>query len=163
MRVTVTDLSGDYNPPLDAYLAEVLRKLGYRVTLRPLPDTPSNEHWFYGPRNGIQVASGGWFADYPLPWNFYELIACPQFKGGYPINHCDPNLDSRAAVANAKLQTEPGLALREWTDIDRAATDQAPLVPVTNDVNWWVTSERVDNYQTGSQSIGPLLSQLWVR
>ena len=57
MRVTVTDLSGDYNPPLDAYLAEVLRKLGYRVTLRPLPDTLSNEDWFYGPRNGIQVAS----------------------------------------------------------------------------------------------------------
>ena len=48
MRVTVTDLSGDYNPPLDAYLAEVLRKLGYRVTLRPLPDTLSNEDWFYG-------------------------------------------------------------------------------------------------------------------
>jgi YVTN family beta-propeller protein len=163
MRVTVTDLVDDYNPPLDAYLAGVLRRLGYHVTLRSLRDSPRNEHWFYGPRNGIQVASGGWIADFPLPANFYELIACPQFKGGYPINHCDPDLDRRAEAAAAAMQTDPGAALREWTEIDRAATDQAPLVPVTNDVNWWVTSERVGNYQTGSQSIGPLLSQLWVR
>jgi ABC-type transport system substrate-binding protein len=77
MQVRVTDLVRDYNPPLDAYLAKVLRKLGYRVTLRSLPDTPSNETWFYGPRNGIQVASGGWIADYPLPANFDEIIACP--------------------------------------------------------------------------------------
>ena len=108
MRVTVTDLVDDYNPPLDAYLAGVLRKLGYRVTLRSLPDNRRNEHWFYRKRNGIQVASGGWIADFPLPASFYELIACPQFKGGYPINHCDPDLDRRAAAAAAAMQTDPG-------------------------------------------------------
>jgi ABC-type transport system substrate-binding protein len=69
----------------------------------------------------------------------------------------------RREAATAATQTDPGPARREWTAIDRAATDDAPLVPLTNDVNWWITSDRVGNYQTGSQSIGPLLSQLWVR
>jgi len=33
---------------------------------------------------------------------------------------------------------------------------------MTNDASWWTTSERVGNYQTGSQSIGPLVSLRWV-
>ena len=61
------------------------------------------------------------------------------------------------------LQTEPGAALRAWTKIDREITDQAPLVPVANVVDWWITSERVGNYQSGDSDLGPLLSQLWVR
>ena len=61
------------------------------------------------------------------------------------------------------LQTEPGAALRAWTRIDREITDEAPLVPVANFVIWWITSERVGNYQSGGATIGPLLSQLWVR
>jgi hypothetical protein len=163
MRVAVTDLLGDYNPPLEDYLVRVLRELGYRATLRALPDTPHNEHWFYGGSNGIQVATGGWIADFPMPANFYELISCPGTANSYPIHHCDPALDLEADAATAATQSDPAGALRQWTAVDRAATDAAPLVPVTNDVNWWVTSERVGNYQAGTQSIGPLLSQLWVR
>jgi len=164
MRVTVVDVVDDYNPPLEAYLAEVLHKLGYRVTLRTLPNTPGIDHWYYGGHNRIQVAAGGWIADYPLPANFYDLIACRDDPSGfYPIHHCDPALDRKAEAANAKLSNDPGEALREWTEIDRTATNRAALVPLTNDVNWWLTSDRVDNYQTGSQTIGPLLSQLWVR
>jgi len=163
MPVTVTDLVGDYNPPLDAYLATVLRSLGYDVTLRSLPDTQHHEEWFYNDHNRIQVASGGWIADYPLPVNFYQLIGCATIQGGYPIHHCDPELDGRAQAASAAMGADPAAALRAWTEIDRAATDRAALVPVTNDVNWWLTAERVGNFQTGSQSIGPLLSQLWVR
>ncbi len=72
------------------------------------------------------------------------------------------SLDHRAAAATAELQTEPGAALRTWSDIDHEVTDQAPLVPVANDVDWWITSQRVGNYQTGIQPIGPLLSQLWI-
>jgi hypothetical protein len=70
MKVTVTDIVGDYNPPFDAYFAHVLRTIRYRVT--------------------------------------------------------------------------------------------RPLVPVSNMVDWWITAERVGNYQGGSQTVGPLLSQLWI-
>ena len=36
-------------------------------------------------------------------------------------------------------------------------------MPVVNNYNWWLTSERVGNYQTGAESFGPLMSQLWVQ
>jgi ABC-type transport system substrate-binding protein len=158
-KVTVTDMVGDYNPPLETYFAQVLRQIGYKVTLRRIPDTPRNEDFFNDPRSGIQVETGGWFADFPLPSNFYDLVSCP--GAGYPANHCDRELDRRAAAATAMLATDPGAALRAWTRIDHEVTDQAALVPVANFVTWWVTSKRVGNYQSGD--VGPLLSQLWAR
>ncbi len=70
-------------------------------------------------------------ADFPLPANFYELSPADALPTRYPFNHCNRDLDRRAAAATATLQTEPGEALGEWTEIDRDH-DQAPLVPVTN-------------------------------
>ncbi len=161
MHVVVTDVVHDFNPPLDAYFAEVLRRLGYRVTLRRLPDSLRNEHFFYDRRSGIQVASGGWIADFPLPSNFYDVVACD--TDPYPTFYCNRDLDRRAEAATSMLQADPGAALRAWTSISREITDQAPIVPVANDVNWWFTSERVSNYQSGGGDVGPLMSQLWVR
>ncbi len=50
------------------------------------------------------------------------------------------------------LQSEPGKALRAWTEIDHDVTDQAPFVAIANTVRWWLTSERVGNYQNGDIS-----------
>jgi hypothetical protein len=161
MRVNVADLVGDINPPLDAYLAKVLEKLGYDVTLLRRPDNKRNEHWFYEPHSDIQVQSGGWIADFPLPSNFYEILACgalPEYVFGY----CNPELDQRAAEATDELQSEPAVALRSWSAIDRGLTNDAAVVSVASAVDWWLTSERVGNYLSGIQDIGPLLSQLWV-
>jgi hypothetical protein len=72
-------------------------------------------------------------------------------------------MDARAAAAASMLQSEPGEALRAWTAIDHDLTDLAVLVPLANPVRWWLTSERVGNYQTGDIVPGPLLSQIWVR
>jgi ABC-type transport system substrate-binding protein len=160
MEVTVTDLVDDPSPPLDSYFAAVLRRIGYRVTLRRLPYTARNESRQYDLRSGIQVESGGWIADFPIPSNFYDVVSCS--APGYPTGYCNTRLDRRAAAATSLLQTDPGAALREWTVIDRVVTDRAALVPVANDVNWWVTSDRVGNYQSGGREIGPLMSQLWV-
>jgi ABC-type transport system substrate-binding protein/DNA-binding SARP family transcriptional activator len=162
-RVTVTDVVGDPNPPLESYLAGVLRRLGYRVTLRRLPNTHANNQFLYDRRNRIQVETGGWFADFPLPSNFYDVVACSGDLNPYPTGYCDHDLDRRAAAATTALQTDPAAALRMWTRIDHDVTDQVAVVPVTNDVNWWVTSERVGNYQGGGRDVGPLMSQLWVR
>jgi ABC-type transport system substrate-binding protein len=161
MKVTVTDVVGDYNPPLDAYFTKVLGQLGYRVSLRRLPDTPRNEHFFYDHRSGLQVQSGGWIADFPLPSNFYDVVSCA--SAGYPALHCNKALDRRAAAATSMLETDPGAALRTWTRINQQVTDGAALVPVANEVNWWVTSNRVGNYQGGGRDTGPSMSKLWVR
>jgi peptide/nickel transport system substrate-binding protein len=165
MKVTVTDVVGDWNgpPELDEYLTHVLRSIGYDAHHRRLPNNPRNRDYFYDYKSPIQVESSVFIADFPLPSNMYEIVACGESAYVGPLNYCNPELDRRAAAANEKLRTEPGAALREWTQIDRELTDDAPLVPMTNLVDWWVTSERVGNYQNGGQDYGPLLSQLWVQ
>jgi len=165
MKVIVTDVVDDFygDGSLEPYYAKVLRSIGYRASVRRLPDNPANRHFFYDPRSGIQVESGFWAADYPLPSNFYALYACATSNVVAPTNYCDRDLDRRATEANRKLQTDPGAAMRAWSRIDRALTDHAPLVPLTNLVNWWITSERVGNYRSGTDSTGPLLSQMWVQ
>ena len=162
-EVTVTELRNEYDGPLEPYLMKVLRSLGYRVSLRSLKDTPRNESFYYDPRSRIQVESDGFYADFPLPSNFYELLACRTSNLLNPFAYCNKGLDRRAAAATRMLQKEPGAALRAWTRIDRALTDQAPLVAVNNPVIWWITAERLGNYQIGGDANGPLLSQLWVR
>ena len=163
MHVTVTEVIGYFDYPLEPYLTRVLRSLGYRVRLRSLPNTPRNRAFLYDPRSGIQVQSGDFFADFPLPSDFYEILACTTSNAVLPFGYCNKDLDRRAAAATRMLQTEPGAALRAWTEIDRTLTDQAPLVPVDNPVIWWITAERVGNFQNGGDANGPLLSQLWVR
>jgi len=88
-----------------------------------------------------------------------EALSC--WRGGDPS--ADPPGCASGCGSSAARLGEFRPPSLPWTEIDRAATDRAALVPVTNDVNWWVTSEHVGSFQTGSQSIGPLLSQLWVR
>ena len=162
MKVTILDVVGDPYPPLDGYFAHVLRTLGYQATVRRLPNTPRNQAVFYTPRSRIQVESGWWGADFPLASNFYEIVSCAG-DGATPVRHCDRDLDRRASGATTMMQTDPAAALRTWTDIDREVTDQAPLVPIANDLDTWITSERVGNFQAATGVIGPLLSQLWVR
>ena len=58
-HVTVADLVGDINPPFDAYIADVLRGLGYNVELRVKPVSDVNERAFYDPASDIDAMSGG--------------------------------------------------------------------------------------------------------
>jgi ABC-type transport system substrate-binding protein len=60
------------------------------------------------------------------------------------------------------MATDPGAALRAWTEIDRTISDEALVVPFVNPIFSTFVSARVGNYQS-NQTIGPLLSQLWVR
>ena len=51
------------------------------------------------------------------------------------------------------LQTEPGRALRAWTEIDQDVTDRGPVGGAVAELSeWWLTSERVGNYQNGRTS-----------
>ena len=162
MTVRVTDIVDDINgaPYLD-YLAQVLRSIGYRARVQRLPNTERSERLVSDRHGGVQVQTGGWFADFPVPANFIDLITCSG-GGGYVINYCDPDLDRRVARATAELQVDPAAALRAFTAIDHEVTDRAVLAPVTNLRNWWLTSPRVGNYQNDIRDYGPLTSLLWV-
>ena len=146
----------------ERYVARVLRSLGYRASVRRFPDSDAGYAQLGDPASSIEVVNTGWVADYPAPSTMYDITAC--YKGDQPIlpGYCDPEMDRRAAAAASMLQSEPGQALRAWTEIDQDVTDQAPFVAWETNIRVWMTSERVGNYQNGDIIPGPLLSQVWV-
>jgi peptide/nickel transport system substrate-binding protein len=163
MTVRVTDIVGDINAaPYVGYLAHVLASIGYHASVQRLRDTDRSERYYSDPHGGVQVETGGWFADFPVPANFVDLVTC-RGGGGYAIGYCDRVLDRRIRRATARLQVDPAAALRDFTAIDRAVTDRAVLLPVSNLRNWWLASPRVGNYQNDIRDYGPLTSLLWVR
>jgi ABC-type oligopeptide transport system substrate-binding subunit len=103
----------------------------------------------------------GWVPDFPRASNFYDaLVSCGAV--GNLSQYCNRRLDQRAATATALEATDPGAALRAWTEIDRTISGEAPVVPVVNPIFSTFVSARVGNYQS-NQTMGALLSQLWVR
>jgi len=76
--------------------------------------------------------------------------------------YCNRSLDQRAETATSLMATDPGEALRAWTEIDRTVTNEALIVPMFNKKSPTFVSARVGNYYS-NQALGPLLSQLWVR
>ena len=160
MEVVVHDVVGGLVPPFGSYFAQLLRQLGYKVTLHQMPDSPATDEFLFSGRHRLQVQSGGWLADFPLASNFYYAqIACG--SRNFISEYCNRALDERAVKATALEAVDPGDAVRAWTAIDRAVTDDAAIVPAVNSLDWWFTSARVGNYQ--SNTLGPLLSQLWVK
>ena len=159
MRVTIYTVRGTFGPPFDDYFATVLAELGYRVTVRRLPNTQASGDFLYDRRNHIQVMSYLWGADFPLASNFYGgTIACAYSPTGF----CDRTLDARAAAAAGLQASDPGAALRAWTGVDWAVTDAAAAVPGVTWRDWYFVSAHVGNYQS-SASNGTAFSQLWVR
>jgi YVTN family beta-propeller protein len=159
MRVEIFNVTGSLGAPFNEYFAHLLRTLGYRVTLVNKPANQATYDYLFDRRNHVQVVDGLWISDFPLASNlYYGVTACGAYVGQY----CNRVLDGRAAAATELAQTRPVKALQEWAAIDHALVDDAALVPATNAVDWWYSSARVGNYQTG-QVTGPQLSQLWVR
>ena len=105
----------------------LLRRLGYRASLRLL-----SERRFLAytddSRNGAQVVSGGWGAEYPSPSTFIAKMSCGGFIPGSKSNFnvsgfCDPTIDQRIARAQSLQTTDPTKAAALWARLDRELTD----------------------------------------
>jgi YVTN family beta-propeller protein len=153
-------------PGLAPYVVMLLRQLGYRASLKTLPDRSFFAD-VYDSRTNAQMASEGWLADFPAPSNFLLRLSCQSLKPADPSNpngaeFCDPAIDREMKRALALEATNPNAALRLWSRVDHQLVDQAPWVPLYNPV--WVdfVSQRVGNYQHNPQW-HPLIDQMWVR
>jgi ABC-type transport system substrate-binding protein len=161
MSVTVhTPLYASF-PAINTYVKQILGQLGYKVTLHQMPDVDPTWEFLFNPHNHLQAQMDGWVPDFPLASNFYDaLVACGAV---YNLSeYCNRGLDQRVATATTLMATDPGAALRAWPGIDRTITAQALVVPLFNPIFSTFVSARVGNYQS-NQTVGALLSQLWVR
>ncbi len=151
------------NVAVGRYLATVLRQIGYPTTVH-LAESPDFFPAVADPHMRIQVSlAGGWLADYPSPIDFFDILLTCRTAAGLNVDKfCDPRFDSLVHAADAAQATDPTRALELWQEADREAVNQAPWVPLTNNLGLHVVSARVGNYQHNPQW-GILLDQLWVK
>jgi YVTN family beta-propeller protein len=144
-------------PPTTAYVASVLRALGYRVYVHLAPfATITGAMW-----RRMQVATDGdWVADYPDPSSYLpQFFACDGGNGnGY---YCNPALDREMQQAQLLELSGPARAAAVWAAVDRQLTDEAVWVPTVTLRDVELTSRRLGNYQY-NPVLGFLIDQSWL-
>jgi ABC-type transport system substrate-binding protein/DNA-binding SARP family transcriptional activator len=143
-----------------------LRQLGYRASLRQLPDstyfTYTNDS-----RNHAQVIDGGWGADYPSANNFLGRLTCRCYVPADGVantdasDFCDPAYDIQVARAAALQETDLLAADALWARLDHRLTDLAIWLPTVTPNETDLLSSRVRNYQY-HPIWGALIDQLWL-
>jgi len=145
------------------YFVSLLRRLGYRSTLRNFPEY-SRYHEKVGlARTRAQIGYDGWKSDLGTPSNFTPLFTCATFlprsiDTGNLAEFCDRGFENRVDAALAARGPE---ASARWKDVYRYLADEAPAVPLANTRTVALVSKRAGNYQ--HHPLGLLLDQMWVR
>jgi YVTN family beta-propeller protein len=128
---------------LPAYVASVLRSLGYRTKLHLVPGASIT----YAQRRRFQLSvDGDWLPDYPKPSSFLpQFFGC---DGGYSNGYvCDPALDRMMSKATALQVRDPERAAALWAAVDRRIVDRAYWVPLVNSHSPELVSKRLRNFQ----------------
>ena len=168
---TVTIWSGPKPGPqpfaLDLYLRSVLRRLGYRVQLKRVPQKVFNTA-YNTPRLKWQLFAFdfGDFADYPSASAFFlPLLTCATFHptgNGNFSELCHPRSTptcgerSRSRRPTRRQRRKPGRRSTTRSSIRRPGSPGRPLL------GFELVSRRVGNYVGHPWSGDALLDQLWV-
>jgi YVTN family beta-propeller protein len=143
---------------LPAYVASVLRSLGYRTRLHLVRGSSIT----YAQRRSFQLSvDGDWLPDYPKPSSFLpQFFGC---DGGYSNGYvCDPALDRMMSKATALQVQDPERAAALWAAIDRRIVDRAYWVPLVNSHSPELVSKRLRNFQY-NPIWDFIAAQAWVR
>ena len=116
-KVTVTDIIGDYNPPLDEFFVDVLRSIGYRATLRRYADSKVNKALLLQPRERDPGRVRRLDSRLPPPLELLRPRLLRRLApGNYPFGYCNRHLDQpcgggegdardRAGASTARLDS----------------------------------------------------------
>ena len=164
----VTVVGPDVNPAFDEYFVQLLSQLGYRATLREIPDLGKYYAYVFDSRNRMQITNLYWATDFPSPANFFATLSCRGFvpangaANNNPGEYCRPEVDKLASEARAAEIADSATARRLWARVDRMVTDDAAVVATVNGKIANFVSTRLGNFQSNPQ-LGPLYDQMWVQ
>jgi peptide/nickel transport system substrate-binding protein len=129
-----------------------LRRLGYRASLRLLPQsaffTYSGDS-----RNRAQVIDGGFGADYASASDFIGKFTRGEFVARHGLDttdaseFCNARFDREVERAASLQATRPAAADRLWGRLDRRLTQLAILVPTVTPNAVDVVSRHIHGYQ----------------
>jgi peptide/nickel transport system substrate-binding protein len=141
-----------------AYVASVLRSLGYRTHLHLAPFSQITSPI----RRRFQLSvDGDWSAEYPDPDSYIpRFFGCGGgLSNGYYCNH---RLDRQMREASQLELQSPLRAEATWTAVDHRLTDQAVWAPTVDLRAVELVSPRLGNYQF-NPIWGFLADQVWLR
>ena len=158
-RVTISGMNDEAFIPREvpAYIAGVLRSLGYRVRLHLLPGAMITQAM---KRHYQLTTDGDWLADYPDPSSYLpQFFSC---DGGNSNGfYCSPALDHEMAEASNLELEHPAQATALWTSVDHQLTNEAAWVPTVNERDVDLVSKRLRNYEY-NPVWGFLADQSWL-
>ena len=149
------------------YLQSVLSEIGWQADVKTIS---ANIHFTYiqNTNNNVQISVSQWFQDYPAPSNFlYVLLSCDSFHPGTDASvniagYCNKEIDAKMKEALKLATTDPERALKMWTEIDKAMTDEAPMAVLFNPKRVDFVSKRLGNFIFNAQFYW-MVSQSWVK
>jgi peptide/nickel transport system substrate-binding protein len=153
---------GDYG----RYVVDLLRRLGYRSSLRVIPDSEEYFAYVMDSRNEVQIGPFGWYADAASASFLRDLFSCasfaPRSAGNLNLSaFCDREIEATMQEAGDLQASDPVRANELWTEVDRALADRAAAAPLVNQRVVTFVSARVGNYQFHPLWT-TLFDQLWV-
>ncbi len=155
-RVKVNTDTTDTDKALGLYFVGLLNKLGYKATLQAL-SSDIQYPYIQNSKNHVQFAFSDWFQDYPAASDFLViLLGCNSI---HPNSNSSPNI---AQFCNKSIQakmdqagktgiTDPTAGNKQWAEVDKEVTDQAPWVSMYNPKYIDFLSSRVKGYQFSPQ------------
>ena len=158
IEVWGTPDEGYVPPTTTAYVAGVLRTLGYRVRIRLVPLATVTQAM----RTHFQLsADGDWVAPYPDPSSYIpQYFSCGGGNGnGF---YCNPRLDREMQQATQLELRNPLRSRALWESVDRQLTDNAVWVPTVTPRQVDLTSNRLQNYEY-NPVWGFLADQSWLQ
>jgi peptide/nickel transport system substrate-binding protein len=146
------------------YIARLLETLGYRSRVRVLGAYGDYHSYVADSRNGAQVGTDGWAADFPSPADFTTPFRCENYRPRSQANvnlsgYCDDGFERRI---DAALTARGAEADTRWHAAYRYLARSAAAGPLVNRRGAVFVSERLGNYQD-HPLFGVLLDQVWVR
>jgi YVTN family beta-propeller protein len=145
------------------YFVGLLRRLGYRTSLRVRPVGWDYFHTVGDSRTRAQIGTAGWVADYPTPTTFFTpIFMCRDLRPRSPDNLnlsqlCDPQLDR-----DVERALRAGGVADAWRPAERRLEALAPGVPYATNRSIVLASDRTGNVEQHPMW-GTLLERAWVR
>jgi peptide/nickel transport system substrate-binding protein len=168
-KVTIIATPDETSKAIDLYFVSLLRKLGYDAGIKTL-SAGVQYSYVQDSRNKAQLSFSYWYPDYTSASNFMTtVVGCDGFHPASTSSpnlseFCDKSIQAKTEAALKTAQTDQEAANEQWAEIDKATTDQAPLVSlfVANRLDF--VSKRIGNFQFNPSVTGQfMIDQAWVK
>ena len=140
-------MNTDPNPRIAQSFQQDLAAIGIKAEIKSLAQATVIDAGGEGTAPMLWSGGMAWIADYPDPSNFYgPILGCGgAVPGGWNwAKYCNKEIDARAAEADGMAAADQAEARMDvWRQIFVDIMDDAPWVPVMNEVRFAMHSSRI--------------------